>query len=73
VLVPAGDVRRFADETASLLDDPTQRAALGSTGRNRVHEELCWEQQAGTYLAVIHDSAERARETVPAARTSAGQ
>jgi glycosyltransferase involved in cell wall biosynthesis len=60
VLVPPGDVGRFADEVAALLDHPARRAELGRVGRGRLRTELCWERQAGSYLAVIDEAAGRA-------------
>jgi glycosyltransferase involved in cell wall biosynthesis len=59
VLVPPGDVSRFAAQVAVLLDDPARRAALGASGRVRAAEELCWERQAETYLALIDRAARR--------------
>jgi glycosyltransferase involved in cell wall biosynthesis len=52
-LVEPGDVGRFVDEMVALLDDPRRRAELGRAGRDRIRAELCWEQQAVSYLAVI--------------------
>jgi glycosyltransferase involved in cell wall biosynthesis len=60
VLVPPGDVHRFATETAALLDDPPRRSALGGAGRRRVVDELCWERQAEVYVAVVGRAAGRA-------------
>lgn len=66
VLVPAGDVRRFAVEITTLLDDPTRRAELGTVGHDRVAADLCWERQAETYLGVIQRACGREESRTPA-------
>lgn len=53
VLVAPGDVTRFVDTVAALLDDPARRAELGAEGRRLVAEEVCWERQAEAYLDVV--------------------
>jgi glycosyltransferase involved in cell wall biosynthesis len=59
-LVPAGDLRCFADAVEALLADPVRGAALGDAGRRRIETEWCWERQAEIYLSVI-DRAARPR------------
>ena len=53
VFVPAGDVPALATAVVELLDDPVTRKQLGETGRRRIVEELAWERQTPTYLAVL--------------------
>jgi glycosyltransferase involved in cell wall biosynthesis len=61
VLVPPGDLPRFADAVEALLADPVRRAALGGEGRRRIAEGLCWERQGEIYQSVIERAAERRR------------
>jgi glycosyltransferase involved in cell wall biosynthesis len=62
----ANDVRDFAVQLSSLLDDPQQRARMGAAGRERIESELAWHHQVPHLL--------RAYETVfggePAGRRS---
>jgi len=73
VLVPPGEVGRFADEVVALLDDPSRRTALGHEGRRLLVEDLCWERQAETYVSIIDRAAgvERAAPVSPAAGAAA--
>ena len=50
---PPGDVARFAELVADLLDDPAARDRLGRAGRHRVETSLAWDHQAVPYLAVF--------------------
>jgi glycosyltransferase involved in cell wall biosynthesis len=71
VLVPPGDVQRFAGEVESLLDDPARRAALGAVGRRRVITELSWERQGTTYLNVVAQLARcRRTRSLPGGKTA---
>jgi glycosyltransferase involved in cell wall biosynthesis len=49
------DVETFAAQLDGLLDDESRRSALGRRGRQRVVDELCWEQQAARYLDVYRE------------------
>jgi glycosyltransferase involved in cell wall biosynthesis len=40
--VRANDVRAFAERIAELMDDPSQRSALGAHARRRARDTLCW-------------------------------
>jgi glycosyltransferase involved in cell wall biosynthesis len=60
-LVPAGDLRCFADTVEALLADPARGAALGAEGRRRIEAEWCWERQAEIYLSVIDEAARHRR------------
>ena len=50
---PASGPRGFAETLVRLLDDPESRMLMGSLGRQRVENELAWEHQAPSYLAVF--------------------
>jgi glycosyltransferase involved in cell wall biosynthesis len=53
------DARSFAAELKRVLDDQELAANMGSFGRKRFHEELCWEQQVPklvhAYQAALND------------------
>jgi glycosyltransferase involved in cell wall biosynthesis len=53
VFVPPGDVRAMAQALVDLLADHEGRERLGRTGRQRIVDQLAWEHQSRTYLAVI--------------------
>ncbi len=55
VLVTPGDVEALARELVSLLDDPAERARLGTVGSERVRLNLAWERQSEVYLRTIAD------------------
>ncbi|PXY37855.1 glycosyltransferase family 4 protein [Prauserella flavalba] len=51
VYAPANDVREFAKLTARLLDDPAERARMGTLGNERVNGALSWRNSAASLLA----------------------
>jgi glycosyltransferase involved in cell wall biosynthesis len=61
VLVTPGDIDAMAAELVRLLDDPGRRRRLGDAGRARVYDQLAWERQSATYLAVVASLADSAR------------
>ncbi len=46
-----GEPASFADRIVELLDDPEKRAAMGSFGLQRIHDELAWCHQSPILLA----------------------
>jgi glycosyltransferase involved in cell wall biosynthesis len=50
---PAGDAAELAHLIDELLHDPERRAVMGQVGRERVRDELAWEQQAVRYLEAV--------------------
>jgi len=52
VYVTPGDVHGFGRAIVDLMDDPAQRLAMGTRGRNRFLETLRWEHQKENLLAV---------------------
>ena len=52
VLVPPGDVARFARAVVSLLRDPEQARRLGRAGRQRLERHFAWSVQAGRVEAL---------------------
>jgi glycosyltransferase involved in cell wall biosynthesis len=61
VFVTPGDTAAMAAEVVHLLSRPETRRRLGDVGRLRVSEELAWERQSQTYLAVVRRLAETGR------------
>jgi glycosyltransferase involved in cell wall biosynthesis len=55
VVVDEADAEAFAKAIVMLLDDPDRRAHMGRAGREKLEQELAWEHQAGTYVAVYDD------------------
>ena len=45
------DARDLADKIAQLLDDPARREAMGAFGRNRILNELSWDQTSRALLS----------------------
>ena len=68
VLVPAGDVRGFADAIVALLADPRRRAAMSEAARTRAVEKFSWaataEATARVYRRAI-DAHQRRKEYQP--------
>jgi glycosyltransferase involved in cell wall biosynthesis len=52
VYVQPNDMREYAKAIVALMDDESNRAALGKTGRARVERELAWSHQERAYLNV---------------------
>lgn len=52
-LVPAGDFAELAAAIVELLDDAEKRDRLACVGRQRVRDELAWENQAARYLGAM--------------------
>jgi glycosyltransferase involved in cell wall biosynthesis len=48
----------FAEQIATLMDDPALRQRMGELGRRRVEEELAWPHQAIRLLHVYHSLTE---------------
>ena len=48
--VTPGDAEAMATAILELLDAPTERAAMGQAGRNRMETELAWEHQQARLL-----------------------
>lgn len=46
ILIPSGDVKRFAEAIVKLLDDAELRQKLGTAGFARVSSQLTWEKAA---------------------------
>jgi glycosyltransferase involved in cell wall biosynthesis len=67
-----GDVAALAGEMVALLGDPAARAGLGSSGRQRVRDELAWEHQAVAYLSVLDRLADRRTAGFPRPATLGG-
>jgi glycosyltransferase involved in cell wall biosynthesis len=70
---PASGPEGFGAVLVELLDDPVNRAVMGSLGRERVETELAWQHQAPSYVAVYDALTGRRRplevvrdDTVPA-------
>ncbi len=60
------DPHHFARLVDALLDDPTTRATMGRTARQRIQDGLAWDHQRPRYLAVFdrllaHESPNAAR------------
>jgi glycosyltransferase involved in cell wall biosynthesis len=53
VLVTPDDAESLAREVVDLLDDPAERARLGTVGSERVRLHLAWERQSEVYLQTI--------------------
>ena len=53
VRVTSGDTEVLAKEVVALLDAPEERRRMGELGRRKIREQLAWERQAETYLAVM--------------------
>jgi len=49
----------FAEALVRLLDDPEARMLMGKLGRERIEDQLAWEHQAPSYLAVFDELTER--------------
>jgi glycosyltransferase involved in cell wall biosynthesis len=56
VLVPPGDVERFAGELDRLLDDPRSRLDLGRAARATVAEHFTWERCGRETVAAYEDA-----------------
>ena len=52
---PASGPKGFAEALVRLLDDPAARSLMGKLGRERVEDQLAWEHQAPSYLAVFDE------------------
>jgi glycosyltransferase involved in cell wall biosynthesis len=52
-LAPASDVRAYARELVTLVDDSERRAQMGAVGRERVATELSWERQSAVYIDLM--------------------
>ncbi|MGW5363371.1 glycosyltransferase family 4 protein [Actinopolymorpha pittospori] len=48
--VPDGDPVVMAKTIATLLDEPSRRARMGTVGRQRIEDELAWGLQARQYI-----------------------
>lgn len=51
--VAPGDAVAMAQEIARLLDDPSERWAMGQVGRDLIRRRLAWDIQEPSYLALI--------------------
>ena len=52
VYAEPNEVESYARELISLLDDEPRRKAMGAAGRERIENELAWDHQRGSYVAV---------------------
>ena len=52
VVVRPADPVAFAEAIVTLLDEPAQRAVMGTAGREKLERELAWEHQASAYVEV---------------------
>jgi glycosyltransferase involved in cell wall biosynthesis len=52
---PAAGAEGFAEALVALLDDPESCRLMGKLGRERVENQLAWEHQAPSYLAVFDE------------------
>lgn len=62
-----GDVRAHARAIDALLNDAGRRRELGRAGRAKVRDEVAWDHQAVTYLAMIDRLCATRRPRRPAA------
>ena len=60
---PAAGPQGYAEALVALLDDPESRQLMGKLGRDRVENQLAWEHQAPSYLAVFDELTGRAPAT----------
>ena len=63
VLVPPGDVCRFAQSVLVLLRNPCRRVSLGAANKGRINSEFSVQQMADRHLRVI-------RENLPSSTTN---
>jgi glycosyltransferase involved in cell wall biosynthesis len=52
---PASGPEGFAEALVALIDEPESRHLMGKLGRERVENQLAWEHQAPSYLAVFDE------------------
>jgi len=60
------DAADLGRAVSSLLDDAAKRDRLGEVGRRRVEDEVAWDHQAATYLAVYREVLEPAHPRLTA-------
>ena len=48
--IEPGNTRAFGHSIVSLLDNPELREQMGTVGRRRILEQLCWEHQQQNLL-----------------------
>ncbi len=68
VYVRPNDTDAYARAVAALLDDPAERARMGSIGRRRVENVLAWTHQAPRYVALLENLYPRSGSSNPCVR-----
>jgi glycosyltransferase involved in cell wall biosynthesis len=71
LLVPPGDLARFAESLAALLGDPARRAAMGVAAVTKVRDGFLFDARMARMVAIYEAGLARPGMPAPAAGSTA--